>query len=226
MKKIVLSTVAIMFCSTAFFAQVKQERQVSGFNKLESTSAIKVFLTIGDKEGVTFEAEEDVISKLKAEVKNGELKLYLEGKVNSNNDIIARVTAKSIIAIEASGASMVDVVTPLSTDKMVLEASGAAGIELELTTKEVVANVNGAGSIEIKGSTKELKAVATGAGRLKAAELKSEDVIVSASGAGSASVNAKTSLKADASGAGCVKYSGEPKDKKINVSVSGSVNKA
>jgi hypothetical protein len=226
MKKLFITTAAMMIGCNAFFAQIKQDRQVSDFTKLHASSAIKVVLTLGDKESVTFEAEEEIISKLKAEVKNGELKLFADGNTNSKKEMIAYVTAKSITAITASGASLVEVKTPVTADHMKLDASGAAGIQLELTSKEVIANVTGAGSIKVKGVTKDLKAVATGAGSLKANDLKSEDVVVSATGAGSASVNAGTSLKANASGAGSVKYSGEPKDKKIEVHSSGSVTKA
>jgi hypothetical protein len=226
MKKLFITTAAMMIGCTTIFAQIKQDRQVSGFSRLNSSSAIKVVLTIGDKESVTFEAEEEVLSKLKAEVKNGELKLFADGTTNSKKGMIAYVTAKSITGITASGASLVEVQTPITADQMKLDASGAAGIQIELSSKEVIANVTGAGSIKVKGVTKELKAVATGAGCLKAADLKSDDVVVSATGAGSASVNAATSLKANASGAGSVKYSGEPKDKKIDVNSSGSVTKA
>lgn len=226
MKTIGVTIAALVFSISTSFAQIKQERKVSSFSKLKSTSAIKVILTIGDKESVTFEAEEAVLPKLKAEVKGGELKLYTDGNVNTKKQMVAYVTAKSISSLDAESASSIEVTNAVNADVMNLVASSAGSIKLELNAKQVIANVDGAGSIKVKGATSSLKANASGAGSLKALELKSEKVVVTASGAGSANVNAIQSLDATANSAGSVTYIGEPKEKKINNSISGNIKKS
>lgn len=226
MKKIGLAIVSALFVFNVSFAQVKQERNVSGFTKVKSENAIKVIITVGEKESLTFEAEENVLPKLKAEVKNGELKIYVSGDASSKKPMVAYVTAKTITALYAESASSLEVTNAISVDKMDLKAKSAGSIKLELNAKLVVANVEGAGSIKVKGVTNSLTANASGAGSLKAMELKSDKVVVNASGAGSANVNAIQSLEANATGAGSVTYIGEPKEKKLNNSISSSIRKS
>lgn len=225
MKKIVFSVIAGVI-SCGLFAQIKQERKIDSFTKLKASHAIEVIVTLGDKESVAFEAEEKVMDKLKAEVKNGELKLYCDGSTSSNKPMKAYVTAKSLTAIEAHSAAGVEVKSDLSGTTIKLSANEAAHISIEVNATEVVAEANSAGSITVKGSTKDLKGTATGAGELTAKDLKADNVVIMANGAGNATVYAKESLNANASGAGSIKYSGDPKDKKINVDISGSVKKS
>src|SRR4051812_22454735 len=118
-KPAILIICAILNCQ--FFAQTKQNREVSGFSELRVTSAIKVILTISDKESLTLEAEPDVLKKLKSDVKGGKLSLYLEGKTETDKPIVAYVNAKRITGIEATGASNVKVTNPLTENKIGLE---------------------------------------------------------------------------------------------------------
>jgi hypothetical protein len=203
----------------------KKEVKAEGFTEINATSAIEVIVSIGASEGVTFEAEEEALSKLKAEVKNGELRLFVDGSLQNSGKMKAFVTAKSLSELEVSGAASIDVRTPITCDKMELEASGAGHINLDITAKDIIVDATGASQIKIKGSTTNLKARASGAASLKAEELKAQSVDVTASGAGSAKVNVIESLNANASGAGSVTYIGEPKKSKVNARSAGSVNK-
>ena len=226
MKKIAIIIGAFILSYSSVVAQIKQDRKVENFTQVKACDAIKVILSIGDKESLTFEADEEIMSKLKGEVKDGQLKLHIDGNVRGERKMVAYITAKSLTPLNATGAACIELNTTYTCDKMKLEASGAGSIKAELNAKEVNAYANGAGSIKVSGTTQKLEATSTGAACLKAEGLKSETVEVTASGAGTAKVNAIQSLDANASGAGSVIYVGEPKNKTLNISSAGNINKA
>lgn len=227
MKKLLLVAGALFISGLGLLnAQTKQERKIESFSKINASTTIHVIVTLGDKESLTFEAEEKIMDNLKAEVKGGELRIYCEGKTNTSKPMTAYVTAKKIEAITSGSAADVDVNSTLNTETLKLTAFGAASIKLEANATTITADASGAASITVKGKAKTFSGTASGAGHIKATDLEAEDVDVTATGAGSASVNVKGTLRATASGAGHVKYSGEPRDKKINADISSKVSKA
>jgi len=207
------------------YAQTKKAVKVEGFSGIQASSAIEVEVTMAETEGLVFEASDEALSKLKAEVKKGSLYLHVEGNLKHDGGIKAYVNAKTLRDLVVNGAASIHVKQPVTCDKIELEASGAGSIKLDLNAQEVIANTSGAAVIKISGTTKKLTATATGAACLKAEDLKASDVDVTASGAGNARVNVSESLNAHASGAGNVTYIGDPKKSQVNEKSAGSVNK-
>lgn len=225
MKKAVVFLIGLLVSLNALVAQVKQERDVSGFTKIKVGSSIHLSVTMGESESLVVEAEKDVLSKLKSEIKNGELHLFMEGSEKNSKEIKALVTLKSITGLSATGASEVNFTSKVICDKMEIDANGASHIAIELTAKEINLGSHGASSIKINGSTILLTATVDGASSLKAMDLKAESVEIKASGAASASVNASIKLTGAASGASTIRYSGDPKDKNVTVSGSSTIKK-
>ncbi len=226
MKNIISLLGAFAIITTACQAQTKQERPVNGFTSIKAESAIQVIVTMGDKESLYFESDEETLPKLQAEVRSGCLRIYTNKNIKGDHKLIAHVSAKMLNGLSASGAADIELSNTLNCDKLRLEASGAGNIKAQVNAKEIDAEATGAGNIKVSGVVHKLKAEATGAGNLKAGELKSETAEVNASGAGTVRVNVSQSLDAEASGAGSIIYSGDPKSKNINVSTAGSVKKA
>lgn len=225
MKKVVVFLIGLLVSLNALVAQVKQERDVSGFTKIKVGSSIHLSVTMGESESLVFEAEKDVLSKLKSEIKNGELHLFMEGSEKNSKEIKALVTLKSISGLSATGASKVDFTSMVSCDKMEIDANGASYVEIELKAKEISLGSHGASSVKIAGSSTLLVAHVDGASSLKGADLKAESVEIKASGAASASINVSQKLVGSASGASTIRYSGDPKDKNVKVSGSSTIKK-
>ena len=225
MKKAGLFFIGLMLSFSALDAQVKQERDVNSFTKIKVGSAIHLSVSLGVSESLVFEAEQEVLSKLKSEIKNGELHVFLDGSVNNSKEIKAFVTLKSIVGISATGASKVNFTSMVSCDKMEIDANGASYIEIELKAKEINIGSHGASNIKVNGSATLLIATVDGASSLKAMDLKAESVEIKASGAASASVNTSKKLTGAASGASTIRYSGDPKDKNVTVSGSSTIKK-
>jgi hypothetical protein len=227
MKRIMTLTAALLLGAGSLLGQSKKEVKVDGFTAIEASSAIQVIVTMGNTEGVVFEATEEALPKLKAEVKKGELHLYIEGELkNYSGELKAYVSAKMLNELSVNGAASIEVKEPLTVDKMELEASGAGLIKLEVTAKTVIADVSGAAVINIKGKTNDLKATSSGAANLKAENLQASNVDVTATGAGCAKVNVSESLNATASGAASINYTGEPKKSQVSAKSAGCVKKS
>ncbi len=226
MKKLILLSALFIGFLTQLSAQIKQERLLSGFTKLKVSSAIKVIVTVGAVNKVTVEADESVIDKIKTEVKENTLHLYSKEHYTTTKGVVIYVTVTELTSVHASGASAVSATSPINTKVLDIEASGASEIKLDIKTESLNLELSGASSTTFKGSTTALQASVSGASALKAQDLTSVNTQVSASGASSAKVNASEVLKAQASGASSIRYAGDPKDKSVNVSGSGSVKKS
>ena len=204
-------------------AQSKQQRAVSNFSSLKVSSAIQVILTMADSESLYFEAEGEVLPRLKAEVMNGTLVIYADDCIHTSKEVRAYVNAKHLTQIGVSGAAGIRLTNALMAPKLSIESSGAGSMELELNVKKVDAGISGAGRIEIKGLTEVLWLDLSGAANFGARYLKAEEVKVRTTGASHARVTAMGRLKVNASGASKVIYSGEPRDKDIFTSGAATV---
>jgi hypothetical protein len=220
--KNILFLSALVLCA-ALTAQTKQDRPVSGFNAIKVSSAIKVILTMGDQESLTFEAEDDVLPKLKSEVRNGELHLFTEGNTNTKKDMKAYVTARQLQGVEVTGAASLKLTNNLQGDKFSMESSGAGNIEMAIKVNELDCDITGAANIELKGEAARIMLDLSGASDFSASKLTSENVKIKATGASKAQVSASKTLKVNATGASKVIYSGAPKDKDIFTSGAASV---
>ena len=55
-----------------------QTRNVSGFNAIDVSTGIDLYLTMGSSEEVKIVADEEIIDDIKTEVRNGTLHIYMK----------------------------------------------------------------------------------------------------------------------------------------------------
>ena len=101
--------------------------------------------------------------------------------------------------------------------------SGAGDLSLSGNFDSISATVSGAGDLYMKGQAKLLDAMVSGAGDLVAKDLDAQTAKVTVSGAGDARVHAIASMDAAVSGVGSIVYSGDPQDRKVRITGTGSV---
>jgi hypothetical protein len=154
---------------------------------------------------VVIEADDNLLQYIKTEVRGDTLKIYTDGKISMQKKASVKISMPEITGLDVSGASTV-VVSNVKADALELDASGASNITID-------------------GEAKELVADASGASEIDAEELKVENAAVEASGASSATVSPANELKADASGASSIYYTGEPKNVVPKSSGASSVKK-
>ena len=177
-----------------------EQRNVSGFSKIEAGGAMNIEITAQGDFSVTVEADDNLLQYIKTETRGDTLKIYSEGKISPKTKMNVKISMPDIEGLDVSGASNA-VVSNVKTDSLELNASGASKIKIE-------------------GEAKDLDSDASGASKIDAENLRVENAKVEASGASSSTVSATGELKADASGASSIYYTGEPKN--INQKSSGA----
>ena len=99
-----------------------------------------------------------------------------------------------------------------------LVSNGAVSISGEnLTLKNISIKLNGAEKVTMSGTVEKQEIEINGAGYYEASDFTSKDCIVILNGAGGAAVKVSGTLNASISGAGSIKYIGNPEiTQKIN----------
>ena len=187
-----------------------QDRKVSGFEGINVGGGFTVELTQGNKESLRLEAEENLLSNIKTEVRNGVLHIYNEDGVTSSKDMKAYITIQELNSMEISGGVKVIGKSPFRSDALKLDLSGASNVKLDIDTKELKADMSGASKVELTGKAGEVDMNLSGASKVEAADLQAKNVKVEASGASKVKLYATESLDIDASGASFVYYKGSP----------------
>ena len=183
---------------------ITQKRDLSGFHALEVSNTIQVDVTAQKDFSVTIETDDNIVPLVETELTNGVLEISCDKHVSTSSPIRVHITAPDIDKVEVSGVS---------------------GVTLtNIKNSAFSADVSGASKVKVDGETSQLKIEVSGASKVDAQNLTADNGTVSTSGASGANVNVTGTLRADASGASHVNYSGTPKDIQKKTSGASSVN--
>ncbi|MCY2961415.1 MAG: DUF2807 domain-containing protein [Planctomycetota bacterium] len=182
----------------------REERTVAEFTRLEAGGAIHVDLRIGSPRSVAVLADDNLLGHVITEVGDGTLRLTMRpGSYETRTPI------------------RVEVVNPTLTTLVVGGAAHAAVAGLDGGSLKVSAT--GAGRAELAGRVDLLTGAASGAAEVRAFGLDAARVDVDVQGAGEVEVLVREELEADVSGAGKVRYRGNPPRLRTESSGAGSV---
>ncbi|HNR02587.1 MAG TPA: head GIN domain-containing protein [Anaerolineaceae bacterium] len=202
----------------------QEKRDVSGFSALVFRGMGRIDLLQGDHEELVIEAQPEIRSRIKTEVREGTLYIdYDEDwrdwtgiRSLSGDKIVFKLTMREINAISVSGVGSLD--TPrIETSSLTLAITGPGLLTVgTLKTSTLAVNLSGVGAIDLAGQTDEMTVTLSGAGSFKAARLEAGKASVRLSGVGTVSVWAKNSLETSISGAGVIEYYGSPQLSRSN----------
>jgi hypothetical protein len=232
MKQFLLLIVLMSTGSLAVRAQDKnlvfdanaQVRKVSGFNGVEISGAIDLYLSQGAEEAVAISASADEIaSSIRTEVKGETLHIYFDGKGFGwrgwgNHKMKAYVTFKTIDHIEASGACNVKITDPVKLSDLKIEMSGASDFSGPVTVANLHLEASGASKIKVSGTAEKTLINTSGASGVSAYELKTDKCKMDASGASVIRITVNKEFVADASGGSSIYYKGTGMIRDVNSS--------
>jgi hypothetical protein len=223
MKKIL----AVVFIGIIGFANAQdtENRNVSAFKGIKVAEGIDVYLKKGTKEALRIEATGIKTSDVLTEVSGEYLKIHMKEGRYRDHSVKVYVTYIEIDKLSASSASNIFSEGIIKANQLIMSASSAATIDVELDVNELDVTASSAGELELKGKAKRIEIEASSAGEVNAYDLVSEIVDVEASSGGSAKVNAVKEIKAHASSGGGIRYKGTPERSNTNSSSGGSVRK-
>jgi hypothetical protein len=191
---------------------VTEEREVSGFNKINMSGYGEVIITQGDEESLTIETDDNLMQYIQTEVRNNTLFLTITDKTipDPSGSITYNLTVIDLESIELSGAGSFDI-KALDTPGLEIVFSGAGNINLDsLSADELSVQLNGAGNINIAGEVGKQDVGISGAGKYSAPDLQSSQADVLIEGLGQVEIWATDALTVKIEGAGSVDYYGSP----------------
>ena len=225
--KLVLSALLFfLFTLSGVMAQDTEVRNVGAFHEIRTGQAIDVYLKEGTKESVKLEVKGISLNEVLTDVSGGRLKIHLGPGRHNSHVIKVYVTYVKLDHISASSASSVFSEGTIKGDRLEINVSSAADVDVTVDMDEITASVSSSGDLELKGRSKYLDISASSAGGVDAFDLESENVKVRASSAGGAKVVATKEIDARASSGGSIRYRGNPERSQTDSSSGGSVRKS
>jgi len=222
---IMLVVASFTALSVTMNADKTEDRAVSGFHTVDLSGGYTLEIMQGEKESLRIEGDEEDLQKILTEVKNGILEIKVNGRITNSKKIKLYLTFKKLEKISSSGSIAMTGKGTLKFDKLDLDLSGAAVVDLDIEAASLDADMSGSTDAKLRGRIADLDIDISGAGSLDASSCISQNVEIEISGSGDARVNAAKTLNVEISGSGSVAYHGDPAIKK-SVSGSGSVKKA
>lgn len=203
-----------------------ETRKVSGYHAVSLSGVGELTINQNGNEGLTVEAEDNILPNLTSDVRNGTLYLGTKNNtsINPTKPIKYTLSVKNLDSIESSGAGTASAAS-IDTKDFGLELSGAGQANIDkLNASSINLTISGSGTATVAGKSDKQRIELSGAGSYKARDLDSKQATITVSGAGNATLRVSDSLDATVSGAGSVGYIGNPQVNQ-HTSGSGSVNK-
>jgi len=198
------------------------------FDRLTIGSAFKINVRPGEGFEVKISGEREYVNEVVAEVRGGELVIsFTENKtrLRLKNIVTVDITLPYLRAVTFSGTTTSTVYPGFKSSNFVAYISGTANADITMESKEMYLDVSGAANLKIKGQSEKLKVSTDGTSGLDAFDMPVVDAIIEVSGTSGAKINATETIKADATGAGSIKYKGTAKMSSLNSSRLSSVKK-
>lgn len=227
---------------------VTESREVSGFTAVSVCCGMKLELTQGSAEALELEADDNLLPEIDTAVRGDRLIVDFEDELASyepSRQIVVRVTAVDLEAIEVSGGGLVEA-GPIAGPRLSVEMSGGgtgdfAAIDVDDLTLEMSGGGElrgtqvAAGSVEMDASgggeaaidrmrMESLRISLSGGGSFRAGSVEGGEVEAELSGGGELDISGLdvSSVQVGASGGGRVDLAGKTGSQTVDMSGGGS----
>ena len=189
---------------------VEKERNLSGFDKIESKYGVDVHIQLGSSNKVVVKTDENLQEHIKTEVEGSVLKISSKGNIRKAKAFDVYVTLTDLKEISAHSGSDVYAESTLKLDKLNIEAHSGSDIHMELEVGTLTCLLNGGSDAFLKGSAGTMDIEANGGSDISAKSLKAGDCKLDVSGGSDARVYVTGKIEMKASGGSDIYYSGNP----------------
>ena len=205
------------------------ERSVSGFKGISSSGSYNVRITMGNKESLRLEGDDEVIKEIETVVENGILKIRNKKHDNWNwrsarGKVTIYISAKALNSITLSGSGNISVNGLVKASRLTNTLSGSGSISLTADADEYIGTISGSGEIEVRGNADKASIKIGGSGDFEGQNFKTSVADIQVSGSGNVKISVDKTLNAAVSGSGDILYSGNAKVSKTK-SGSGSITR-
>lgn len=204
---------------------IKQERDLTGFNSLVLAISADLYLTQGNEFSFRIEGDEDYLQEVKTEINGNTLRITKDNMFSfrwNNVKVKIYVTMPEVEGLFVSGSGDIIAQSPIKSDSFTLKVSGSGDITIpNITLNQLKAVVSGSGDLSMGGKSVASNAdiSISGSGNAKFKGIVFNNANVTISGSGDVFVEVSKELKARVVGSGDIIYSGNPR---VDTRVSGS----
>ncbi|QTE22787.1 head GIN domain-containing protein [Polaribacter cellanae] len=240
MKKSINKIVAILFLATVFtscgvdmFNRVNGNRNVTiedrkvdeNFSGIKVSTGIDLYITQGNTNKVTVEADENLHDIIITEVNDGVLRIYSEKNIWKAKARKVHVTIQNLNLLKATSGSDVYGKGVIKTQEISIAATSGADIQIEVDAESVETASTSGSDINISGITTNHASSATSGSSIDAYELRSANVIAKATSGADINIFASDKIEAKATSGGDIDFKGNPKIVNKKSSSGGSISK-
>jgi hypothetical protein len=175
-------------------------------------------------------ANAEVRSRIKTEVQNGVLKIWVDWKdgrgwSKGNNKMKAYVSYQTLNAIGASGGSDVNVEGTITSNNLTINISGGSDFKGKVAVQSLKIDQSGGSDVDVSGTANTVKVDASGGSDFNGYDLATETCDVEASGGSDVEITVNKELTARLSGASDLSYKGNGSVKDVNTSGASRISK-
>jgi hypothetical protein len=207
-----------------------EKRTVASFHAIEVSSGIDLYLSQGAEAVAVSASETRFRDRIKAEVKDGVLKISYENLANfnislkENKKLKAYVSYSSLDRLKASSGSDVHIDGTIQSEKLSIDLSSGADFEGKVSVTDLIVEQSSGSDMDISGKTNSLKINVSSGSDFNGFDLISETCTAKASSGSDISITVNKQLDATSHSGADIRYRGNAEVKK-NKSISSDVRK-
>jgi len=202
----------------------KESRQVSGFENLDASTGLIVFLIPDSSEYVVVEADENLHDHIKTKLDHKTLKVFTESRIRWAKEKNVLVHFKKMVEIKSSSGAIIRSQAPIRSADIELRASSGSRQHLEIEAKDVEAQCSSGAHIDLVGKCEKADLKASSGAHLKGEQFLARHCEADASSGAHIWIKVSDELNAEASSGGHIYYSGNPSESSVHSSSGGSVS--
>ncbi|MGL4992674.1 MAG: head GIN domain-containing protein [Bacteroidales bacterium] len=227
-KRISLLVLTILGLTSAAFAERKEEvRQIGTITEVSVSTGINLTIAQGISQEIRIEADEEDITELIVEFKDGKLKLGYKNsmfKRNRRGKTNIYIQSADIKKIDASSGTKVTSNGQLKSKETSIDVSSGSNVNIDIESTKIECDASSGSSITLKGYCKKLEVDTSSGSTAKLTDLESKSAKAEASSGSSITLNVTKELEAKASSGASIRYIGNPSKTEVNKSSGGSIS--
>ncbi len=233
MKRIMLTAMVALVCTTMIFAQdkdndsdkpkiigsgklVTKDIPVQNFDAIEASGVFSLVLSQGGKEGVKIEADDNLQELFEVKTDGGTLKIGMKKNTNfdTDNKLKVYVTFNKLKNLELKMVGGTSNESQLNFDDLNITNKSVGSVKLNMSAKKLHIDNKSVGNVNLSGKADNVTIVNKSVGSISAADFVVQNLDIENTGVGSAEVNVEKECKVKDSFLGKVKNKGAATVKK------------
>jgi hypothetical protein len=203
----------------------EETRQLSGFDRLEASTGLEVFLVPDSDEYVIVEADDNLHKDIQTTLKGSTLRIFTESRIRWAESRKVFVHYKQLSALNSSSGAFIRCSDLLTTKELEIKASSGSHQYLQIDAANVEGRCSSGAHISISGKCEKANIKASSGAHFKGEAFQSAHCDADASSGAHIWVEVTEDLQAEASSGGHINYAGNPKKTAIRSSSGGSISR-